>query len=50
MQPVLQPITEQYCDHIISKCVRRREFAFAFRIVRMGKGCELRGLFISLAT
>jgi len=44
MQLFLRPITEQYCDHIISKCVRRREFAFAFRIVRMGKGCELRGL------
>jgi hypothetical protein len=50
MQLVLQSITEHYCERIISKCVRRREFAFAFRIVRMGKGCELRGLFISLAT
>jgi hypothetical protein len=50
MQLFSRPITEHYCDGIISKCVQRREFAFAFRIVRVGKGCELRGLFISLAT
>ena len=50
MQLFLQSITEQLCDRIFSKFVRWREFAFAFRIVRVGKGCELRGLLISLAT
>jgi len=50
MQLFLQSITEQLCDRIFSRCVRWREFAFAFRIVRVGKGCELRGLLISLAT
>jgi hypothetical protein len=49
MQLFLQPITEHYCDGIISKCAPWREFAFAFRIGSAGKGCELRGLLFSFA-
>ena len=49
MQLFLQPITEQYCERISSKCARGGDFASALGIVSVGKGCELRGLLISLA-
>jgi hypothetical protein len=50
MQLFLQPITEQYCERFSLKCVHYQGFASTSSILGAGKGCELRGLLISLAT
>jgi hypothetical protein len=50
MQLFLQPITDHYCERISRKCAQARDFAASSGIIRVGKGCELRCLLISLAS
>ena len=49
MQLFLRPITEQYCERIVSKCVHGWNFASALSILKVRKGCEVRCLLFSFA-